>query len=151
VPTNFNAPAGTVEVGTFPLNNPINIFYANFGYLSYANETLIGTAYNTTIDPNVHVNILPGAINPSFATAPLPTSVTTTTTTGTTAPLSGGANASATTTTTTSNLAIPSKSTVLGGVIMTSHGSNPDGADFAGIYAADTSGVFVGVIPTQRT
>jgi hypothetical protein len=41
---------------------------------------------------------------------------------------------------------LPSRSTVLGGVISTAnHG---DSADFAGLFAADTSGVFVGAEPT---
>ena len=40
----------------------------------------------------------------------------------------------------------PTNSTVLGGVVSTSHGDN---ADFAGIFAADTRGVFVGPLPTQ--
>jgi hypothetical protein len=46
------------------------------------------------------------------------------------------------------NLPLPTKSTVLGGVISTSHGSNPDAYDFAGIFAADTRGVFVGTLPS---
>jgi hypothetical protein len=144
-PSNYNAPAGTVTGGTFTAP----VVYANFGYVSYFNETPTGTAYNTAIDPNVHVNILQGSINPSFASAPLPTSVTTTTTSGTAAGVGGGATSSATTTTTTSFIAIPTKSTVLGSVITTSHGANPDGSDFAGIFAADARGVFVGVLPTQ--
>lgn len=145
MPTNYNAPAGVIVGGTF--TDPIS--YANFGYVSYFNETVTGTAYNTALDPDVHVNILEGQINPSFASAPLPTSVTTTSTMGTSAPATGGSNSSSTTTTTTNFIAIPTKSTVLGGVISTSHGGNPDGNDFAGIFAADTAGVFVGVLPTQ--
>jgi len=141
VPTNYNAPAGTVEVGTFPKGNPNNMFVPNYSYLSYSNETLTGTAYNVGIDPNVHVNILPGAINKSFASTPLPSSVT-----GTGVP---GMNGGVSITATTNFLAIPTKSTVLGGVISTSHGANPDGNDFAGIFAADTSGVFVGPLPNQ--
>ena len=39
---------------------------------------------------------------------------------------------------------LPSQSTVLGGVVSTSHGSLPDSADFAGLFAADTRGVFIG-------
>jgi hypothetical protein len=150
VPTNYNAPAGVTVGGTF--QNPID--YANFGYVSYFNELPTGTAYNTAIDPNIHVNILQGAINPSFASTPLPMSVTTTTSSGSASSTGGtssssSASSSATTTTTTSFIAIPTKSTVLGGVISTSHGNNPDGNDFAGIFAADTSGVFVGQIPAQ--
>jgi hypothetical protein len=148
VPTNYNAPAGTVEVGTFPQGNSTNKFAPNYGYVSYSNETVTGTAFDP-IDLPTHVNILPGSINKSFASAPLPTSVTTTFMTASN-PNVANPNI-ATTTTTTSNLAIPTKSTVLGGVISTSHGSNPDGADYAGIFAADTSGVFVGPIPRQMT
>ena len=33
---------------------------------------------------------------------------------------------------------------LFGGVVSTPHG---DGADFAGIFAADTTGVFVGTLP----
>jgi hypothetical protein len=44
---------------------------------------------------------------------------------------------------------LPSKSTVLGGVVSTSHGTLPDSADFAGLFAADTLGVFVGTLPTS--
>ena len=44
--------------------------------------------------------------------------------------------------------ALPSRSTVLGGVISTKHLDPPDSADFAGLFAADTRGVFVGVLPS---
>jgi hypothetical protein len=130
------------------------IEYANFGYVSYFNELPTGTAYNTAIDPNIHVNILNGAINPSFASQPLPSSVTTTLQTGNSSTLnqtttSSGSSLTSTTTTTTSFIALPTKSTVLGGVIFTSHDGNPDGNDFAGIFAADARGVFVGPIPSQ--
>ena len=149
VPTNYNAPAGIIFSGTFPAGNPVQQ-RPNYGYVSYSNETSDrAPAYNTMIDPDVHVNILTGAINPSFASPPLQTSVTTTTSSGTAAGATGGATSSATTTTTTTFVAIPTTSTVLGGVITTSHGNNPDGSDFAGIYAADARGVFVGVLPTQ--
>jgi hypothetical protein len=156
VPTNYNAPAGTVEVGTFPQGNPNNLFVPNYGYVSYSNEMATGTAYNTVIDPDVHVNILPGAINPSFASTPNPASITTTTTTGTTSGINNttttsGSSVTATTTSTTALLALPTKSTVLGGVISTSHGSNPDGFDYAAIVAANTAGVFVGQLPNQKT
>jgi hypothetical protein len=150
VPTNYNAPAGVTVGGTFGM--PID--YANFGYVSYFNELPTGTAFNTAIDPNIHVNILQGAINPSFASKPLPSSVTTTLQTGSSSTLNqttttSGASLTSTTTTTTNFIAIPTKSTVLGGVITTSHDGNPDGNDFAGIFAADASGVFVGQIPPQ--
>jgi hypothetical protein len=150
VPTNYNAPAGVVVGGTFA--NPID--YANFGYVSYFNMIATGTAFNTAIDPNIHVNILEGAINPSFATAPLPSSVTTTIQSGSTSTLnqtatSSGSSLTSTVTTTTNFIALPTKSTVLGGVIMTSHDGNPDGFDFPGIFAADARGVFVGPLPSQ--
>jgi len=44
----------------------------------------------------------------------------------------------------TSSRRTPSKSTVDGGVITTAHAN---GSDHAGIFAADTSGVFVGTLP----
>jgi hypothetical protein len=147
----YDAPAGVVVGGTF--TNPIA--FPNFSEVSYKNETLTGVAYDTAVDPTIDDNILPGAINQSFASTPLPTSVTTTTTTSQTSQSSStasstGQGAMATTTTTTTNIAIPTKSTVLGGVISTSHGGNPDANDFAGIFAADTSGVFVGQIPKAQ-
>jgi len=75
-------------------------------------------------DPSVPVNKLVlagGSINPSFVPQPLPPSPTP----GTVVP-------------------IPSKSTVLGGVVTSTHLNN---ADFAGIFAADTRGVIVGPLP----
>ena len=51
------------------------------------------------------------------------------------------------TTTSTIKLSLPSKSTVLGGVISNPH-RGPEANDFAGIFADDTRGVFVGVLPT---
>jgi len=51
-------------------------------------------------------------------------------------------------TTTTIKLSLPSKSTVLGGVISNPH-TGPEPNDFAGFFADDTSGVFVGVLPTS--
>lgn len=43
---------------------------------------------------------------------------------------------------------VPSKATVLGGVISTATG---DSADYAGIFAANTSGVYVGKLPNTTT
>ena len=78
--------------------------------------TFTGPPYNSSGDPTIDDLVLPGgAINPSFATAE------------------------------TAASPLPSKSTVLGGVVSTAHG---DRADFAGIFAANTSGVFVGPLPT---
>lgn len=80
--------------------------------------------YDPMADPTIDDLVLKGgSINRSFAASPLPTSP----------PPSTG-----------TRLPLPSKSTVLGGVISTHHG---DQADFAGIFAADTSGVFVGPLP----
>jgi hypothetical protein len=76
-------------------------------------------------DPTIDDAVLPGSINSSFAASPLPTLP----------PPSA-----------TTFFPLPSKSTVLGGVISTPHG---DEADFAGIFAADTTGVFVGPLPKQ--
>ncbi len=78
--------------------------------------TYTGPPYNSGGDPTIDDLVLPGgAINPSFAAAE------------------------------TASSPLPSKSTVLGGVVSTADG---DEADFAGIFAANTSGVFVGPLPT---
>ncbi|MFI5460670.1 MAG: hypothetical protein ACHRXM_35085, partial [Isosphaerales bacterium] len=76
-----------------------------------------GPPYDPSSDPTIDDLVLPGgAINPSFVPAL-------------------GATSS-----------LPSKSTVLGGVVSNAHG---DQADFAGIFAANTSEVFVGPLPTS--
>ncbi len=117
--------------------------YQNYTELSYLNGKQFPpgvTSYDTTLDPTIDDTILPGEINESFATPPPtagPTTTTTSTTMGTT-----------TTTTTPTTPPLPTKSTVWGGVISTPHGDN---ADFAGIFAADTSGVFVGTLPKQSS
>ncbi len=154
----YDAPAGMIAGGT--VGTPIE--YPNWTELNYFNETLTPpyppgkTFYNTTIDPTIDdLILLGGAINPSFASPPLSeatlTNTTTTTTnsasatTGTTSTTSGSSSI----TTVTPNeqpLPLPTKSTVLGGVISTQHG---DSADFAGIFAFNTSGVFVGAIPSS--
>jgi hypothetical protein len=149
----YDAPAGTVAVGTVGTNHPV----PNYTELSYFNEKLTGVAYDTTLDPTIDDFIFPGgSINHSFASTALSqaaltnsTTVTTTSGSSSTSATSGSSSGSQGTITITPNeqvLPIPTKSTVLGGVISTIHG---DGADFAGIFAADTSGVFVGPIPTQ--
>lgn len=97
------------------------IKYPNYSEVSYFNELPTGVAWNPA-DPTIDDDILFGSINPSFASAPLPPSSLTP---GTKLPL-------------------PVISTVLGGVFSTPHG---DDQDYAGIFAADTSGVFVGTIP----
>jgi len=97
------------------------ISYPNYSEVSYFNETLVGLAWNPA-DPTIDDTILSGSINPSFASTPLdPTGLTP----GTKLPL-------------------PTVSTILGGVYSTPHGDNQD---YAGVFAADTSGVFIGRVP----
>lgn len=87
------------------------------GVASVTYPTSTAPPYEPSSDPTIDDLVLPGgAINPSFAPALSATSP------------------------------LPSKSTVLGGVISTNHGDN---ADFAGIFAANTNGVFVGPLPTS--
>jgi hypothetical protein len=138
----YDAPAGVTVGGT----SAAPIAYQNYSNASYFNQTFTGFTYNTAIDPTIDDTILPGAINMSFATTPANLSnanVPTTTT------IVNGNTTTTTTTTATVKLSLPSKSTVLGGVISTPHGSNPDAFDFAGIFAADTQGVFVGTLPSS--
>lgn len=85
----------------------------------FANFT--GPPYDPALDPTIDDCVLPGSINASFA-PPRPT--------GTPGPQAVNA--------------LPTRSTVLGGVVSTAHG---DESDFAGFFAADTRGVFVGVLP----
>ena len=128
--------------------------FPNFSEVSYYNETEINTTnflgspppvppndfappgdrvpFWNTPSPDRTNTVLPGAINPSFATAAADLNATNVTPGGTAS------------TTTTIKLSLPSKSTVLGGVISTPHTADND---FAGIFADDTSGVFVGVLP----
>ncbi|MDR3635609.1 MAG: hypothetical protein P4L84_17540 [Isosphaeraceae bacterium] len=114
----YDQPAGVIVGGVVGAT----ISYANYSEVSYYNELPTGVAYNPA-DPTIDDDILPGgAINPSFASAPLASSA-----------LVAGAT-----------LPLPTRSTVLGGVISTPHGDNQD---YAGIFAADTSGVFVGKLP----
>ena len=115
----YDAPAGTITGGT--VGAPVR--YPNFSELSYYNETLTGVTWNNAIDPTIDDFIFPGAINPSFASPPV----------------AGASLADPTTI-----LPLPTKSTVLGGVSSSAHGDN---ADYAGILAADTRGVFVGNLP----
>jgi hypothetical protein len=58
--------------------------------------------------------------------------------------LPGSINLSLAPSLTATSPTFPQKSTVLGGVISTPHG---DEADYAGVLAADTRGVFVGILP----
>jgi hypothetical protein len=167
----YDAPAGMITGG--PVTAPVS--YANWTPVNVFNETVTGTAWNTTIDPTIDDLILPGSINASFASAPLSqaqlssgtvtitssngsagqsTTTQTSSPTGTTiSSTSTNANGQTSTSSITStqtvtlNLPLPTKSTVLGGVISTSHGDNPDASDFAGLFAADARGVFVGTLP----
>jgi len=154
----YDAPAGIIIGGTVHISTsttpPVLLGFPNFSEVSYYNETEINTIttnpithqiigvtfppprlpfWNTTSPDNT---ILPGAINPSFATAPADLNATNVTPGGTAS------------TTTTIKLSLPSKSTVLGGVISNPH-TGPEPNDFAGFFADDTSGVFVGVLPTS--
>lgn len=136
----YDAPAGVTVGGS--VSTPVA--YDNWTELSYYNETLTKVSYNTAIDPNIDDFILPGTINPSFASPPLTqaelanSTATTTTTTG------SSFNQTQITVPTSVTLPLPTTSTVLGGVISTQHG---DDNDFAGLFAADTSGVFIGTLP----
>ena len=126
----------------------------------------VNPAYDTAADPNVHDTVMFGAINPSFASAPntdiaLYSSVTNSNSNGTSnnsQTINGSSSSSSGTTSTASNgntatsttsyatpVPLPTKSTVVGGVFSTQHSP---GTDYAGIYAADTRGVFVGNLPS---
>jgi hypothetical protein len=79
--------------------------------------TYTAPPYDPASDPTIDDLVLPGgAINPSLAPSPSASS------------------------------SLPARTTVLGGVVSTSHGDN---ADFAGLFAANTKGVFVGPSPTK--
>ena len=132
----YDAPAGVIIGGTFTktftgtgteteIVTTVTNHFLNYSEVSYLNEMPTGVAYNHAIDPTIDDTILPGAINASFASPPA-------------VPSLGS----------TISIALPSKSTVLGGVISTPHG---DSQDFAGIFAADTQGVFVGPLPQQSS
>ncbi|WP_254053862.1 hypothetical protein [Singulisphaera sp. GP187] len=134
----YDAPAGVIFGGSVAAPVP----YINYTEITYFNETFKEIAYNRQLDPVIDDSILPGTINVSFASRPLTQaqlndpSVTTTN--------SGGGTS--TTGTTTLNLPLPTKSTVLGGVVSHTHVGE---ADFAGIFAADTRGVFIGTLPDR--
>jgi hypothetical protein len=132
----YDKPFGTVAVGTFVSS----VAVPNYTELSYYNETLTGVNYDP-IDPTIDDAIFPGAINRTFASQPAINSAITVTNGS-----SSSSSSSQTVQTVPAKLAIPKQSTVLGGVVSTPHG---DQFDYAGIFAADTSGVFVGTLPTQ--
>lgn len=129
----YDKPMGTVAVGTFASN--VNV--PNYTELSYVNETLTGVAYDPT-DPTIDDFILGGGINPSYASTPAIDSAIN---------VQNSGSGTVTNQTVPAPLAIPTTSTVLGGVVSTPHG---DQFDYAGLFAADTSGVFIGVIPKQK-
>ncbi len=157
----YDAPAGIIVGGTVLVNTKGAegvselLPFKNFSEVSYFNETEISAftpvtitpvtyaptrmSFYNSLDPTIDDTILPGAINLSFATAPADLNAQNQNPNG-----SGQ-------TTTTITLSLPSKSTVLGGVISNQHKGNPDAEDFAGIFANDTSGVFVGVLPTTSS
>jgi hypothetical protein len=100
------------------LGDPVR--YPHFAPGAYdAFGRLVGFVYDTTLDPVIDDCILFGAINASLAPAPL------------------GPDADA-----NAVIPLPSRSTVAGGVFRT-----PGAVDFAGLFAADTRGVFVGTLP----
>ena len=143
----YDAPNGIIEGGNAVIINgtivpgSVQVQDQNYSEASYINGTFFSRNgnfpqgdYDKSIDPTIDDTILPGAINRSFATAPASIPL----------PLSPPPTIPA-----TIKLSLPSKSTVLGGVISHQHVGNPDANDFAGIFADDTSGVFVGVLPTS--
>lgn len=118
---NYDAPAGTLAAGSIGAVFAIPHFapgsYDEFGQL-------VGYFYDPVLSPVPDDLIMFGAINASFAPTPLP-------------PSPPPANGTA--------IPLPSKSTVLGGVIDTAPPGNA--YDHAGLFAADTRGVFVGTLP----
>jgi hypothetical protein len=151
----YDAPFGIIYGGT--VGSPIK--YPNYTERSVYNELLLpGTFYNTAIDPTIDDFILSGAINPSFASPPLSQAAlqngtTTTSSSGSASSSSSSSSSSASSSGSQSTqdikpsqqaLPLPTKSTVLGGVISTTHSDN---RDYAGIFAYDTRGVFIGPIP----
>ncbi len=113
----YDAPAGVIQVGTF--GAPVPIYH---GSPASYNELyqLTGYVYDVAVDPTIDDCVLPGAINRSFKPV---------------IPANPDPNA---------QIPKPLKSTVQGGVWTTS--PHVPGTDFAGIFAADTSGVILGVV-----
>ncbi len=142
----YDAPAGIIVGGTVGVSGTgvvgVSLSFPNFSEVSYYNETEINKLTPLTHPPRMAFwntaspdnTILFGAINLSFATAPADLNTLNAN------PMGSGM------TSTTITLSLPSKSTVLGGVISNPH-TGPEANDFAGIFADDTSGVFVGVLP----
>jgi hypothetical protein len=115
----------TLMPGKAPGDGGFNTYDAPAGTITGAFGTARNTVitvpnftappFNATVDPTIDDAVLPGAINTSLAPSLTQNPPT-----------------------------LPTKSTVLGGVISTPHG---DEADYAGIFAADTRGGFVGILP----
>lgn len=124
-PPSYNAGAG--PNGTY--NQPVGhitggtfgapISYINYAPVNISNQLATGTAWASGSPNNA---FLDGAINPSFSQAAVPVPDQTPTTA----------------------IPLPLKSTVFQGVYSTPHGSN---LDYAGFYASDVRGVFVGALP----
>ncbi len=126
------APApGQLDYYDAPGSNP-------FGGSSNVGLPFAAPPFNTTTDPNVHDTVLPGSINHNFAQQqPSPAIV---------------ANPDGKTETVTTTTVYPTQGTVLGGVFTTAKpAANGVGlvnnADYAGVFAADTTGVFIGNPP----
>lgn len=116
----YDQPLGTITGGT--VGAPIK--YLNYSEASYYNEQRTSVNWGLG-NPTIDNTILPGAINPSFATAALPASS-----------LADP----------TSVLPLPTSSTVAGGVVSNPHAAGT--ADYAGIFTADARGVFIGALPS---
>jgi hypothetical protein len=114
-----------LKPGTTPGDNGFNTYDAPAGTISGT----IGSGSVVVTFPNFTAPPFNRAIDPTIDDAVLP----------------GSINMSYAPSITKSPAPLPKTSTVLGGVISTPHG---DDADYAGIFAADTRGVFVGVLPT---
>jgi hypothetical protein len=113
----YDAPAGTLATGV--VGNVVPILHGSPATYNEFGQ-LVGYAYDPIRSPNPDDCILPGAINAALAPTPIPV---------------GSPNGTA--------IPLPSRLTVLGGVINTT--TPGTGFDQAGLFAADTRGVQVGV------
>ena len=148
----YDQPAGTIEVGYVdgPKTAQPNFTAPPFATANPADTVLPGGAINPSFAPPAQ---------PPVGAATVSVSVTASGPIVTTTVLNGNGTETITTTgpTGTSTITIPapntpipvpSKSTVLGGVVSTAHG--PD-ADYAGLFAVNTTGVIVGGLPGYAT
>ena len=152
----YDAPKGFIIGGTTSVTNTTAIVlplsFPNFSEVSYYNETEINTITPLTSPPPNPYFPPPGSPSgtlhhptdqyhparcdqPELRDRPR----------GSQRDQCDSRGTGRTPTTTTITLSLPSKSTVLGGVISNPHTAEPN--DFAGIFADDTSGVFVGILP----